>query len=106
MIRFATQDGVGAIDLLQNDDECEFMLEGHGRECPVIFYEFAQFGGVSIGSTDEEADVFAALHFSGFDPLCEIQATSLFTTLIKEDTQASSTGVEHSLSHLLGAAVT
>ena len=60
MAGFAAFDGIGAVELFEQDDEGEFVLQSERGESPDRVGFLTKFGGVSIGGSDKERNGFDA----------------------------------------------
>jgi hypothetical protein len=57
----AGKNGVGAVELLEGDDESEFVLEREGAEGPEEVGGVEQRGIVSVGTADDHGDASPGL---------------------------------------------
>jgi hypothetical protein len=58
MVRLPLPQGGDAIDLLKQDNEGDFVLEGESGQLPDKIGFLPEFGGVTVGGADQEGDGF------------------------------------------------
>ena len=60
MIRFALQNGEGAVKLLDEDEPHHLVAEGHGRERQIGVGSVVDLLREAVGPTDDENDAFGS----------------------------------------------
>ena len=54
MVWLTTFDGVGAVNLLEQHDECEFVLQGERGQSPDCIGILPESLGVAVGGSDKQ----------------------------------------------------
>ena len=100
----AGPEGVGAVELFQNDDCGQFVLEGEGAEGPKPVGAAAKCFRVSVGSANEKSDPLdrPVLPLGPF--LRQFSARWRLTLLIENDPEASGGSFEETGAFFLAAA--
>lgn len=81
--------GQGSVDLLERDDQSQFMWERSLGQRPKAIRLFAHRRGVAIGSADQNGDAAIASEFLLFDEFCEIGTGELLTAFVHDDTETA-----------------
>ena len=82
----ADEDGVGAVELFEGDDEGEFVLEGDGAKGPEEVGAFEESRGVSVGAADDEGDRACRL-LPMVDLGGELAAGELLSVFVENDAE-------------------
>jgi len=93
----AREDHVGAVDLLEGDDESEFVLEGECAQRPKEIRTASHGFVPSVGSTDEEGAARDRLVFEFLDPCGKRAAGELLAAFIEQNAVASLGEREHAV---------
>jgi len=95
MIRFAALDGVGAVDLLEEDHEGEFVLEGERREGEKGIGVLPKLLAVAIWAADEEGHgLYLSSLFQGVDAIDEFVGGEEIAALVHRDPISASAPLE------------
>src|ERR1700728_3311462 len=92
MIRMASEDGEGAIDLFGEDDTGQVVSHGHGAEREELRGTLPGFIGPAVGGTDGEDDELPALVALAAEPLGEFCGGHLFAPFVEEDDERRGAG--------------
>jgi len=87
VVGFAALDGGYSVELLEEDDECELMLEGQWGERPDEVRIVAQVLSVPVRGSDKVAGTLDAPHFPLVDFFGELGGGERFASLVHHDAE-------------------
>jgi hypothetical protein len=85
MIRVASEDRQGAVDLFAEHDACEFVRQRHGAEGEALGGAFARILGPAVCRTDGEDDELPAFVALAAQPFREGLGGHLLAALVEQD---------------------
>ena len=94
MIRRACVDASGAIKLLEEDDQGEFVLKSQLAERPAPVGASSQFLCVPVGATDEKGDSFHPVQLPAGELRGQFPGGDLLSAFIQYDPQEPFTSFE------------
>src|SRR5215207_9747923 len=104
MVGRAGVNGSRAVELLEEDDQGEFVLEGEAAQGPAPIGALAEFVGVTVGAADEESDGFGAAEFPGSEPRGELAGGDLVTAFVEDDPEHALATLDQGAAFLLATA--
>ena len=97
MVGGTGKDHVSTVNLLEGDDESEFMLEGECTQRPEEIRAASHGFVPSVGGADEECAARDRLVFEFLDSCGKSTAGELFAALIEQDAMATLGEREHAV---------
>ncbi len=105
MVRLAFEERVDPIELLEQDDEGEFVLEGEAAQGDDVVGGRAQGGTVAVGPADEDGDAFDSVELPALHPVGERSRGPDLASLVEGDAQRAFARGELGFAVLLRAGV-